>query len=255
MVLLLVLFAPAVDAAALLAVFVAEGATDSQRVAVADVAARVGAIIGAAPAEPTPSATALRYWSALRAGDDALVAIESAQFAAWRARHQGYRVVAVSKHGLSYSVVARPGITVLDVDDLASLRIAVPAPPSLPALQLLALFADPLRAPRLHHVERFSEGLALLRAGVVDAAVLAEPMSRTLSDVHEVLTLEETPAAVVSVAPDAPASLVRRLREMLRVAPGGGRPPLSAVGGFRPPGDEDASRFVTLLGGTWGATP
>jgi ABC-type nitrate/sulfonate/bicarbonate transport system substrate-binding protein len=237
-----------------LAVFIAEGAMSPADTA-ALLVARVGAALGEA-VEPRAAHSALQHWTALRAGDGALVAVESVQFGAWRVRHQGYRVLAVSERTVSYSVVARPGVTVLEADDLAGLRIAVTAPPSLPALQLLALFPDPLRAPRLMQVGELGEGLALLRRGLVDAAVLTEPMSRAATDVREVLTLEETPVAVVCVAAVAGPELSRRLQQTLPVAPAGrGLPPLPATGAFLPPGEDELARFAALLSGTWGASP
>lgn len=242
------------SAATTLAVFLAEGTDGGD-----DAAARFGAVVGEAAGPVTLAApgNALHHWSRLRAGDGAAVTLESVQFGAWRMSRMGYRLVAVSTRTISYSVVARPGITVLDVDDLAGLRIAVPAPPSLPALQLLALFPDPLRAPRLRHVVDLDQGLALLRAGRVDAAVLTESTSRSLTDVHEILTLEETPVAVVCVAPDAEPALVDELRERFAAGPGaqGPRRTAWATGAFRAPDEDDLTRFAKLLSGTWGVSP
>ena len=197
--------------------------------------------------------SALAHWLALREGDDAAFALESIQFAAWRVQARGYRVLAVTGRTIAYSVVTRRGVSLVDVEDLAGLRIAVPPPPSLPALQLLALFGDPLRAPRIAAVADFEQGLAALRAGRVDAAVLPETLSRRVSDVHEVLTLEEVPVAVLTAAPEVETATARRVRAQL-AGPSSVNPHGEATPGGLIEAEDDPARRVSLLGGTWGAS-
>ena len=200
-------------------------------------------------------AAPLAHWLALREAGDAGAALESPHFAGWRLRHRDWRLLAVSEVAVAYSVVARRGVTLVEVDDLAGLSVAVPPPPSLPALQLLAVFRDPLTAPRLRATAGETEGLALLRAGEVDAAVVPERVSRGLPDLQELLTLEELPAAVLTVGPEADPALAEAL---LAVVTDARAPAALRALRLRPATLEAAEallRRARLLAGTWGAEP
>ena len=244
LVLLLCLLPCTAPAAGLTLLVQLDLASPAERQAVAALAHEIGATLGE-PVEPRWSANVLAHWRRMaRTAAPALV-LEPVHFAAWRQLHHGYLPLAQSSVSRAWTLVSRRGATLFEPDDLVGLPVAGPVAPSLAALQLQALFADPLRRPRTVGVGSSDEALALLVAGDVAAALLPGQVAGGRDDLRAMLSLEEVPALMLMVVPALGPGLLARLRDALPL-PGG------VLGDFAAP-EQDPSRHGALLRGTWGA--
>lgn len=178
----------------------------------------------------------LAYWDGVRKGGVYDLVLDAAHFTDYRAQKQGWEILAKIPDTVSYSLIVSDQTAVIDAGELISKRIATLGVPSIGAARLNALFPNPSRQPITVEVESAEAGIALLRAGKVDAAILPTPVvSQQMAQgggISVVLTTEPIPHIALSASPQLPAATRERLRQALLTADKTpeGREMLKAIG-------------------------
>ena len=198
----------------------------------------------------------LSHWQAVRGAADYQLAFDEAHFADYRIRHHGFTAIARSAADARFAVVVRPRTLVTAPTDLVARTVAVPEPPSLAVARLLALFPQPVRAPRLVVLPTRQAALDLLARGDVAAALLAMNDDGQVAGGEVALVTDVSPGRALTVAASLSEPARRALVEALVGAsqtPKGRR----ALAGMRlravvEAGDEQFEGNERLLRGTWG---
>ena len=158
----------------------------------------------------------LFYWTKMRkkkAGFD--LVLDAAHFTDYRAKTQGYTVLAKLPDTVSFSIVTSEDNFILDVEELIGLRVATMPSPSLGSLRLEELFTNPMRIP--HYVWETNTTIAIeeLTAGNIDAAIIPTRLASTYDNLNVVMTTDPVPHMALSASPDIPADLVEKIRNAL----------------------------------------
>lgn len=177
----------------------------------------------------------LAYWDQVRKGGAFDLVLDAAHFTDYRAQKQGWEILAKIPDTVSNSLIVSDQNPVIDASELIAKRIATLGVPSIGAARLNALFPNPSRQPITIEVESSEAGIALLRAGKVEAAMLPTPfVSQQMAQggISVVLTTEPIPHIALSASPQMPAATRERLRQALLAADKTpeGREMLKAIG-------------------------
>lgn len=172
-----------------------------------------------APCEVRTSPNFMAYWDTIRRGEQVDFVIDAAHFTDYRAAKQGYKVLAKIPDTVSYSLVVPEGKIIFDPIELAGRPVASLGTPSIGAARLNAMFPNPMRQPVIVEVNSAEEGIALVRKGKVDAAILPTPVvSQEMArggGLVVVITTEPLPHIALSVSPKVDAAMRERLRGAL----------------------------------------
>ncbi len=141
--------------------------------------------------------------------------LDAAHFTDYRAKTQGYTVLAKLPDTVSFSIVTHEDNFILDVEELIGLRVATMPSPSLGSLRLEELFANPMRIP--HYVWETNTTVVIeeLTAGNIDAAIIPTRLASTYDNLNIVMTTEPVPHMALSASPDVPADVVEKIRTAL----------------------------------------
>lgn len=220
-------------------------------------AAPLAAYLSRALGEPVRARTSddvLSHWHAVRAAPDYDLAFDEAHFTDYRIRHHGFTTLVRDAADVRFEVLVRPRTLVTGPSDLAARLVAGPAPPSLGAVRLMALFPLVARAPRWRVVASRAEALDALAAGEVDAALLpADDAGHGVAAVAALLT-DVSPGRALSASPRLSAGQRMALARTLVTASAELRRALAMVGVRRLEFTSDAvyEDSERLLRGTWG---
>lgn len=161
----------------------------------------------------------MAYWDTIRRGEQVDFVIDAAHFTDYRAAKQGYKVLAKIPDSVSYSLVVPEGKIVFDPIELAGKRVATLGTPSMGAARLNAMFPNPMRQPVIVEVNNAEDGVAMVRNGKVDGAILPTPVvSRAMAGgggMVVVTTTEPLPHIALSASPRLDAGMRERLRGAL----------------------------------------
>lgn len=198
----------------------------------------------------------LSHWRSVRNSRGFDLALDQAQFTAYRLSHHGFAVVAREQAEARFAIVVRPRTLITSPTDLSARKVATPAPPALAALRLLNLFPDSVRAPVLSIVESHGQALRALSTGKVAAAVLPMNVAEAVDGVQIALETDASPGRALSVSAAISATQRRKLRDLLRWLNTSetGRVVLSklAISRFEPVSGLVYEDSEQLLKGTWG---
>jgi phosphonate transport system substrate-binding protein len=178
----------------------------------------------------------LAYWDGVRKGGVYDLVLDAAHFTDYRVQKQGWEILAKIPDTVSNSLIVSDQNPVIDASELIAKRIATLGVPSIGAARLNALFPNPSRQPITVEVESAEAGMALLRAGKVEAAMLPTPfVSQQMAQgvgISVVLTTEPIPHIALSASPQLPAATRDRIRQALLAADKTpeGREMLKAIG-------------------------
>jgi ABC-type phosphate/phosphonate transport system substrate-binding protein len=198
------------------------------------------------------------HWEALRRNNYDL-ALDASHYTDYRIQKFGFSVLARVPDTESYSLVVRDDRRLHDPTALAAKRIATLGLPSMAAARLHAMFPNPVRQPIVVEVKSAADGLAMLLAKQVDAAMLPTPaISRRVEQggLSVVLTTEPITPLALSVSP----RLTPALQDKIRLAILGahetstGRAMLQRIGfgRFEPANAEMFANQGNVLKGYWG---
>jgi len=217
--------------------------------------------IGAAAGKPCRIRTLpnfLAYWDVVRRGEYDF-AFDAAHFTDYRVHKMGFAVLAKIPEGVSYSVIVPDTQLIFDPLELAGKRVATLGPPSIGAARLNAMYPNPVRQPVSVEVGDSEAGIALLRQGKVDAAILPTPfVSQQMAqgDIAVVVTTEPIPHIALSASGRVPRPLQESIRTALVQAERSeaGQAMLKAIGfeRFDPATPEIYANQRNMLSGYWG---
>lgn len=120
----------------------------------------------------------LTYWETMRRGQVFNLLLDDAHFTDYRIQKMGYTVLVKMPHTVTYSLVVPQSSALRDPARLVGRRIATLGIPSLGAAFLNGLFPQASKQPIPVEVDNAADGLALLHAGKVEAAILPTPLVR-----------------------------------------------------------------------------
>ena len=158
----------------------------------------------------------LFYWTKMRrkkAGFD--LVLDAAHFTDYRAKVQGYTVLAKLPDTVSFSIVTSEDNFILDTEELIGLRVATMPSPSLGSLRLEELFANPMRIPTYVWETNTTAAVEELTAGNIDAAIIPTRLAATYDNLNIVMTTEPVPHMALSASPDIPAAMADEIRTAL----------------------------------------
>jgi hypothetical protein len=171
------------------------------------------------PCQVHTSPNFLAYWDTIRRGEKADFVLDAAHFTDYRAVKQGYKVLVKVPDTVSYSLVVPEDKIVFDPVELAGKPVASLGQPSIGAARLNALFPNPMRQPAIVEVNNAVDGVALVREGKVDGAILPTPVvSQAMArggGLVVVTTTEPLPHIALSASPRVDAEMRERLRAAL----------------------------------------
>ena len=161
----------------------------------------------------------LAYWSEVTRTRENMIYIDAAHFTAYRARKQGYQVLAKVPDAVSYSLIVSDTNLVFDPTELTAKRIATLGAPSIGAARLNGMFPNPVRQPIIVEVDNAEAGIQMLVEGKVHAAIIPTPIvSRAMSQgtpINVVTTTEPMPHIAVSTSPDIDATTAGKIQQAL----------------------------------------
>ena len=164
----------------------------------------------------------MAYWSKMVAGQKSIIYLDAAHFTAFRARTQGYRVLAKIPDSVSYTLVVRDADMVFDPSELIGKRIATLGSPSIGAARLNSMFPNPMRQPIIIEVADSQTGISMLLDNKVFAAIIPTPIvgqAMAQGDaISVVTTTEPIPHIAVSASPDIDKNTVDKIRRALTTA-------------------------------------
>jgi ABC-type phosphate/phosphonate transport system substrate-binding protein len=161
----------------------------------------------------------LAYWSEVTRTRENMIYIDAAHFTAYRARKQGYQVLAKVPDAVSYSLIVSDSNLVFDPTELTAKRVATLGAPSIGAARLNGMFPNPVRQPIIVEVDNAETGIKMVIENKVDAAIIPTPIvSRAMSQgapINVVTTTEPMPHIAVSTSPDIDATTAGKIRQAL----------------------------------------
>lgn len=160
----------------------------------------------------------MAYWDITSKGHSYDLVLDAAHFTDYRIEKQGFTVLAKIPGSVTYSLVTPEDAPVFDPADLIGKRIATLGVPSVGAARLNALFPNPARQPIAVEVSNAEEGLQLLLAHRVDAAILPTPIvseQMAKGGISLVLTTNPIPHIALSAAPTVDKATQAKIRQVL----------------------------------------
>lgn len=164
----------------------------------------------------------MAYWSKMVAGQKRIIYFDAAHFTAFRARKQGYRVLAKIPDSVSYTLIVRDADMVFEPSELVAKRIATLGSPSIGAARLSGMFPNPMRQPIIIEVANSQMGISMLLDNKVFAAIIPTPIVSQAMDqglaISVVTTTEPIPHIAVSASPDIDKNTMDIIRRALIAA-------------------------------------
>lgn len=159
------------------------------------------------------------YWEIVRRGNGFNLALDAAHFTDYRIQKLGFEVLVKIPDTVSYSIITRNDDPVFEVSELTGKRIATLGIPSIGAANLNNLFPNPIRQPFPVEVADSEQGVNLLLANKVRAAILPTPIvAQRMAQgdaIAVVLTTEPIPHIALSAAPSLDTATRTAIRQAL----------------------------------------
>jgi len=161
----------------------------------------------------------MSYWSKIVAGQKNIIYLDAAHFTAYRARKQGYKVLAKIPDTVSYSLIVRDADMVFEPSELTAKRIATLGSPSIGAARLGSMFPNPSRQPIIVEVADSQKAISMLLDKKVHAAIIPTPIvSQAMTNgvpINVVTTTEPIPHIALSASPDIDKATVDKIRRAI----------------------------------------
>lgn len=162
------------------------------------------------------------YWDNVRQSKAFNLVLDAAHFTDYRTQKLGYEVLAKIPDTVSYTLITRDNDLILDASELVGKRVATLGIPSIGAARLNGLFPNPARQPVIIEVGAAEDGVRMLLAGKVFAAILPTPIvSQQMASgakVSVVLTTDPIPHIALSASSSLDANTRTALRNALLAA-------------------------------------
>lgn len=158
----------------------------------------------------------MAYWDTLRKGAGYDLVLDAAHFTDYRVQKLGFTVLAKIPDSVSYSLIMRDDDPAFDPAELVGRRIATLGTPSIGAARLNAMYPNPVRQPIAVEVSSAEEGMTLLLAKKVEAAILPTPIvSQRMAQgggIAVITTTDAIPHIALSAGPSVDKATQERIR-------------------------------------------
>ncbi|MCP5150837.1 MAG: hypothetical protein H6983_21580 [Ectothiorhodospiraceae bacterium] len=232
--------------------------------ALAEALARVLAAAAGRPVAIDVAPHPLAHWLALAAavrGEASApapdVVVEEAPLADLRRTVLGHRIAITLGAEDSVSIVTARPAAFATPEDLRGEVVATVAPPTLTALRVAAILADPLRAPTLRVVADHRAAAMAARGDAVAAAAIPTRLLDEFPDLTTVVASEDGPGPAVLLAPGLDSASATALTDAVLAPPPELERRLHRLGLDRPRA-ADPARYegqAGLLAGLWPGRP
>lgn len=196
------------------------------------------------------------YWATLIRDNGHDMALDAAHFADFRAKRLDYTIVAKVNDTLSFSLVTREDVLILDKDDLIGKTMAAVPSPSLAGVNLADFFPNPLRQPTIVTAKNFPDALEKVKSGKAVATIVPTSLVRNQPQLNTVEVTKAVPHSAFSISKRVDPNTQRRIRDALVNAQftAQGREMLSAIttSGFEAADTGVYDGYAQMLDGVWG---
>ena len=162
------------------------------------------------------------YWDTTRKGKDYNLVFDAAHFTDYRIQKFGYQVLAKLPDTVSYSLVVRDDLPIIDPLELVGRSIVTLGVPSVGAARLNAMFPNPARQPITVEAASTEEGMKMLLDKKVFAAIMPTPIiARHMAEgagIQLVTTTEPIPHMAISAATSVDSNIREKIRRALLTA-------------------------------------
>ncbi len=196
------------------------------------------------------------YWETMKKGKEYDLIMDAAHFTEYRAKRQGYTVLAKVPDTVSFSLVTDEEELVLDSTELIGQKIASMGSPGLGGIRLAQMFPNPLRQPIIMEASNSLSAVEKVKKGEAVAALIPTPLLNGLTGLNTVVITDPVPHVGISAAPsvseEAKEAIKRALIEATKSKEGQKMLEKINFPGFV---DANAKTYLgqsALLDGIWG---
>lgn len=172
------------------------------------------------------------YWINMKRLNGFDLVLDGANFTDYRIQNENYKVIARLPDTVSFTLVTRGDLFVLDLDELIPYKIATVSAPSIAGIRLKQMYPDPKARPIFISAKSYEASVSLIKNGTADAAIIPTPLVGRYSNLNVVETTKSTPHVAFSTSPKVPKDLRFKLKFALTNASktNNGKKMLAAVG-------------------------
>lgn len=196
------------------------------------------------------------YWQDMRENDGFDLVLDAAHFTDYRIQEEGFEPLVKQPDTVTYTLVSREDLLVLDPEDLVGEDVANTAAPSMGALLMSELFPNELQQPSLVEVHDAVEALEMTAEGEVDGAFAPTLLVQDFPELNVIRVTDSVPHIALSASPDISEDDRERIREALLEAEDTerGQAMLEAINlpPFQPADEAVYRGYSRLMEGTWG---
>lgn len=155
------------------------------------------------------------YWQKMKNTNDFDFVLDAAHFTDYRIWKKGYSVLAKIPDTVSYSIVTRSDVLILDTDELVLEKVATMTSPGLGGIRLYEIFQNPTRLPIQVTVNDTNEAVDAIMQGKALAAIIPTPLVKNYDDLNTVMTTKSVPHMAFSASPEVPEIVQRDIQSAL----------------------------------------
>ena len=200
-------------------------------------------------------ASSLAHWEMMRREDFDMV-LDSPAFTAYRVAKMNYTVIGKMPDVLSFTLVSNVDDMMFEPHELIGRKVASQPSPSITALRLAEIYANPMRQPDFIAVDTHGEAVELVRKKQVAGAIVPSGMLAGYQDLNPIYTTAQIPAPGFSVSSRVSPEMRDKIRQALLDAPktNSGRAMLKAlnVQGFDTADNKTYAGLEKMLAGLYG---
>jgi ABC-type phosphate/phosphonate transport system substrate-binding protein len=198
----------------------------------------------------------LAHWNAVRKGSGYDLVLDAAHFTDYRIKNFNYEVLAKAPAAVSFSFITRHDTPFPGKDGLLSKTIATTPSPSLGGVQLLHMYPNPARQPRIIEVKNYAEAIAKVKSGKAFTALVPASMIKGDRNLKSTEVTQSVPQIALSASPGLSTSIKDRIRAALLDAGSTreGQRMLAKIHltDFEPATSSTYAGYASLLKGVWG---
>jgi ABC-type phosphate/phosphonate transport system substrate-binding protein len=157
---------------------------------------------------------AFAHWEMMRRKGFELV-LDNPAFTAYRASKMNYTVIGKLPDVLSFTLVTHVDEMMFEPEELIGHKVASLPSPSITALRLNEIYANPMRQPNFLNVSTHAEALQLVVKGRVDGAMVPTGMISNLQSLNPIYTTRQIPAPGFSASDTVSPELRDKIRRAL----------------------------------------
>lgn len=201
------------------------------------------------------TANALAHWEKMRREHFDL-ALDNPAFTAYRAEKMDYTVIGKLPDVLSFTLVAHVDEMMFEPSELIGRAVASQPSPSMTALRLVELYANPMQQPEFIQADTHVQALAMVEQGRAVGAMVPTGLVAGYPNLTPLHTTDQLPAPALSVSNRVSPELRAKIRNAMLDAHNSreGRAMLDAlnVPQFEPATNSVYAGLETLLDGLFG---